>query len=200
MRGALRAFLEPFVVPASSHPPGARQTYNVCVNLSRVNDHGKKRERNGKRMRERKVVGDAPLHDDDATFPPFDSAPHPAALLEVLGARVNRVQRRRFGLIPVGDESPSHGVHDERGLLRPRATDDGGVRARRNVVPGYMTVSVHPLIDVKCGISVELLDLVCLGFFLKKRLRKMGTGATLTCSASANLPHILAGQGGPVWG
>jgi hypothetical protein len=53
-------------------------------------------------------------------------------------------------------------VHDERGLLRARAADDGGVGARRDVVPGHVAVSVHPLVDVERGVAVELLDLVCL--------------------------------------
>ena len=103
------------------------------------------------------------MRDDDAAFPTLDAAPHPAAaLLEVLGARVDRVQCRRLGLAPVGDEAPSHGVHDERGFFRARAADDGGVRAWRDVVAGHVAVSVHPLIDAEVGIPVELLDLVCL--------------------------------------
>ena len=31
-----------------------------------------------------------------------------------------------------------------------------------NVVAGYIAVSVYPLVDVKGGITVELLNLVCL--------------------------------------
>jgi hypothetical protein len=148
----------------------------------------------------------APLRDDDAAFAPLDAAPHPAALLEVLGACVDRVERRRLGLAPVGDEAPSHGVHDERGLLRARAADDGGVCARRDVVPGHVAVSVHPLVDVERGVVVELLDLVCLFvcFCLRKR-KKLPRG--LTWSASANLPHmaclvvralVMPRHGGPV--
>jgi hypothetical protein len=53
-------------------------------------------------------------------------------------------------------------MHDQCRLLRLRATDDGGMSARCNVVAGYIAVSIYPLVDVKCGISVELLDLVCL--------------------------------------
>ena len=34
--------------------------------------------------------------------------------------------------------------------------------ARCNVVAGYIAVSVHPLVDVKCGITVKLLNLICL--------------------------------------
>ena len=66
----------------------------------------------------------------------------------------------------MGDEAPSHRVHDERRLPRLRATDDGGMGARRNVVAGYIAVSVHPLVDVKCWITVELLDFVCLYLFI----------------------------------
>lgn len=43
-----------------------------------------------------------------------------------------------------------------------RAADDGGMSARCNVVAGYIAVSVHPLVDVKCGITVKLLNLICL--------------------------------------
>ena len=43
-----------------------------------------------------------------------------------------------------------------------RATDDGGMGARCNVVAGYIAVSVYPLVDVKRGITVELLNLICL--------------------------------------
>jgi hypothetical protein len=42
------------------------------------------------------------------------------------------------------------------------ATDDGGMSTRRNVVAGYIAVSVYPLVDAKCGVSVELLNLICL--------------------------------------
>ena len=108
----------------------------------------------------------APLRDDDATFPPLDAAPHPAALLEIFGARVDRVERRGFSLAPVGDEAPPHGLHDERGLLRSRATDDGRVCARRDVVPGHVAISVHPLIDAECGVAVQLFDFVRLVFIL----------------------------------
>ena len=71
MRDALRALLEPFVVPMS-YP----QTiiYAVCFNSSSV--HSRR---------------NVPLRKDDAAFPPFDASPHPAALLEVLPARVDRV-------------------------------------------------------------------------------------------------------------
>jgi len=31
-----------------------------------------------------------------------------------------------------------------------------------NVVAGYIAVSVYPLVDAKCGITVELLNLICL--------------------------------------
>lgn len=105
---------------------------------------------------------DAPLSDDDATFPTLDAGPDPSALLEVLGARVDRVQHRGLGLAPVGDEAPSHGVHDERGFLRSRAADDGCVRARRDVVAGHVAVSVDPLLEAESGVAVELLELVCL--------------------------------------
>jgi len=33
---------------------------------------------------------------------------------------------------------------------------------RCNVVAGYIAVSVYPLVDVKCGITVKLLNLICL--------------------------------------
>jgi hypothetical protein len=33
---------------------------------------------------------------------------------------------------------------------------------RCNVVAGYIAVSVYPLVDAKCRITVELLNLVCL--------------------------------------
>jgi hypothetical protein len=57
----------------------------------------------------------------------------------------------------VRNEAPSHRVHDERRLLWLSATDDGSMSARGNVVAGHMAVSVHPLVDVKCRITVELL-------------------------------------------
>jgi hypothetical protein len=119
-----------------------------------------------RRIRKCVCVRNAPLRDDDAAFPPLDAAPHPAALLEVFGAGVDRVQRRGFGLAPVGDEAPSHGLHNERGLLRSGTTDDGCVRARCDVVPGHVAISVHPLIDAESGVAVELLDFVCLVLIL----------------------------------
>ena len=118
-----------------------------------------------------------PLRNDDAAFPPLDASPHPAALLEVLGARVDRVQGGRLGFAPVGYKTPFHRMHDQCGLLRLGATDDGGMRARCDVVAGYIAVSVYPLIDVKCRITVELLNLVCLGigeFFLERNMISMG--------------------------
>ena len=136
----------------------------------------------------------APLGDNGAAFPPLDASPHPTALFEVLGARVDRVQGRRLGLAPVGNEAPSHRVHDERGLFRLRATDDGGMGARRNVIAGHIAVSVHPLVDVKCGITVELLDFVCLVCFYRK-IRRVIFMRGLTWSASANLPHMIGRSG-----
>jgi len=65
----------------------------------------------------------------------------------------------------VGDEAPPHRMHDERRLLWSRATDNGCVRARRDVVAGHEAISVHPLIDAECGVAVELLDFVCLFYF-----------------------------------
>ena len=105
---------------------------------------------------------DAPLRDNDAAFPPLDAPPHPTALFEILGARIDRVQSRRLGLAPVRDEAPPHRVHDERGLLRLSAAYDGGMGARRDVVARHIAVPLHPLVNAKCGIAVELLDLVCL--------------------------------------
>jgi hypothetical protein len=102
------------------------------------------------------------LRDDDAAFPSLDACPHPTALFEVLGARVDGVQGRRLGLAPVRNEAPSHRVHDECRLLRLGATNDGGMGARRNVVAGYIAVPVHPLVNAKCGITVELFNLVSL--------------------------------------
>jgi hypothetical protein len=43
-----------------------------------------------------------------------------------------------------------------------RATNDGGIGARCNIVAGYIAVSIYPLVDAKIGITVELLNLVCL--------------------------------------
>ena len=167
-------------------------------------------------VRERGREG-APLRDDDAAFPPLDAAPHPPALLEVLGARVDRVERRGFGLAPVGDEAPPHGLHDERGLLRSRATDDGRVCARRDVVPRHVAISVHPLIDAERGVAVQLFDfvrLVC--FFLEKRkLRIVKRGADCAhlkceCESAAHVKlnrgqssfgsevQIMGRHGGPV--
>lgn len=105
---------------------------------------------------------DAPLRDNDAAFPSLDAPPHPTALFKVLGARVDRVQGRRLGLAPVGYETPSHRVHDERGLVRLSTANDGGMGARGNVVAGHIAVSVHPVINAKGRITVELLDIVCL--------------------------------------
>jgi hypothetical protein len=102
------------------------------------------------------------LRDNDATFPPLDAGPHPTALFEVLGARVDRVQSRRLGLAPVRDKAPPHRVHDKRWLLWLSAANDGGMGARRNVVARHIAVSLHPVVNAKCGITVELLDLVCL--------------------------------------
>ena len=53
-----------------------------------------------------------PLRNDDAPFPPFYASPHPAALLEVLGARVDGVQIWRLGFAPVWYETPFHRMHD----------------------------------------------------------------------------------------
>jgi hypothetical protein len=36
--------------------------------------------------------------------------------------------------------------------------------ARRDVVARHIAVPLHPLANAKCGITVELLDLVCLVF------------------------------------
>ena len=58
-----------------------------------------------------------------------------------------------------------------------RATDDGSMSARCDVVTGHIAVSVDPLVDVKCGITVELLNLVCLAnrriFLVKNRDSKL---------------------------
>jgi len=108
------------------------------------------------------MVCHVPLRNDDAAFPTLDASPHPSALLEVLGARVDRVQGGRLGFAPVGYEAPFHRMHDQCRLLRLRATDDGGMSAWCNVVAGYIAVSVYPLVDAKCGITVELLNLICL--------------------------------------
>jgi hypothetical protein len=93
MWGALRALLEPFVVPIS-----APQTtiYGVVFQLGS----------------EKWGVCHVPLRNNDAAFPPLDASPHPSALLEVLGAGVDRVQGGRLGFAPVGYETPSHRVHD----------------------------------------------------------------------------------------
>jgi len=53
-------------------------------------------------------------------------------------------------------------MHDKSRLRRSRATDDGSICARCNVVARYIAVSVHPPVYAKCGITVELLDVVCL--------------------------------------
>lgn len=62
--------------------------------------------------RGKKKICHVPLRNDDAAFPPLDTSPHPAALLEVLGARVDRVQGRRLSFAPVGYETPFHRMHD----------------------------------------------------------------------------------------
>jgi hypothetical protein len=101
MWDALRALLEPFVVPMSSAAGDATNTYRVAFQLSSFHSR-----RYGQR------VCHVPLRNDDAAFPPLDASPHPSALLEVLGARVDRVQGRRLGFAPVGDETPPHRMHD----------------------------------------------------------------------------------------
>jgi hypothetical protein len=101
----------------------------------------------------------APLRDNDAAIPHLDALPHPT---EVLGAHVDHAHGQRLGLAPVGDKAPPHRVHDERGLLWLSAANDGGISGWRNVVARHIAVLLHPLINVKCGITVELLDLVCL--------------------------------------
>src|SRR5260370_5155263 len=136
---ALRALLEPFVVPAHI------DSMHLCFSSAR-------RGRNG----------DAPLRDDGATLPPLDASPHPTALLEVLSARVDSVQCRRLCLAPVGYKTPFHRMHDKSRLRWSRATDDGSICARCNVVASYIAVSVHPPGYGKCGIAVELLDVLCL--------------------------------------
>ena len=149
-------------------------------------------------------VESAPLRDDDAAFPPLDAAPHPrTALFEVLRACVDRVERRGFGLAPVGDEAPSHGVHDERGLLRSRTTDDGRVCAGCDVVPGHVAISVHPLIDAEGGVAVELLDLVRLILFILEISGKMRFGADCThlkreCESAAHDDDNCQGYA-PAW-
>ena len=102
------------------------------------------------------------MRDNDTAFPPLDAPPHPTSLFKVLGARVDRVQSRRLRLAPVRDKAPPHRVHDERGLLRLSAANDGGMGARRDIVARHIAVPLHPLVNAKCGIAMELLDLVCL--------------------------------------
>ena len=101
----------------------------------------------------------APLRDNDAAIPHLDALPHPT---EVLGAHVDHTHGERLGLAPVRDKAPPHRMHDECGLLRLSAANDRDVSARRNIVPGHIEVLLHPLINAKCVISMELLDLVCL--------------------------------------
>ena len=112
----------------------------------------------------------APLRDNDAAIPHLDALPHPT---EVLGAHVDHAHGERLGLAPVRDKAPPHRVHDERGILRLRAADHGGISGRRNIVPGHISVLLHPLINAKCGIAVELLDLVCLVLARLERNRRI---------------------------
>lgn len=131
---AMRAFLEPFVVPAVF----------FCVVYPPI------------------LAKDVPLGDDDAALPSLDAAPHAPALLQVLSPRVDRVKGWGLRLAPVRDEAPPHGVHHQRGRCRLRPTNDGGTGAWCDVVAGRKVVPVHPLVNVKRGIAIELLDLVCL--------------------------------------
>jgi hypothetical protein len=76
---ALSAFLEPFVVPDGVFfgvKPGPPSKEGRCA---------------------------LPLGDDDTALSPLDAPPHTPALLEVLCSSVDRVQRRRLALAPVGD-------------------------------------------------------------------------------------------------
>lgn len=150
MRDALCALLEPLVIPA-----GPRRECNKSL----------------EGIEKGVVWAHAPLRDDDAAFTPLDAGPHPPALLEVLCAGVDRVERRGLALAPVRNEAPPHGVHHERGVLRLRAADDGRVRARCDVIAGHVAVSVYPLVYAECGIAgvVELLDIVCLCIFWGER-------------------------------
>ena len=148
MWDALRALLEPFVVPMSFPQT---TTHAIVFSIRSVQSR-----ETGKR------VCHVPLRNDYAAFPPLDASPHPAALLKVLGARVDRVQGRRLSFAPMGYETPFHRMHDQCGLLWLRAADDGGMSARCNVVAGYIAVSVYPLVDAKCGITVKMFNLICL--------------------------------------
>ena len=53
-------------------------------------------------------------------------------------------------------------MHDQRGLSWLRTTYDGCAGAWCDVVAGRKVVSVHPLVNAKRRIALELLDLVCL--------------------------------------
>jgi hypothetical protein len=133
----LRALLEPFVIPGSSPRHDSLAL-----------------------LREKKKGEDTPLSDDDAALPSLHATPHPATLFEVLRSRVDRVQGWRFGLAPVGNETPFHRVHHEGGLFRLCAANDRCVGPRGNIVAGYIAISVYPLFDAKCGVVIELLDVV----------------------------------------
>jgi hypothetical protein len=111
-------------------------------------------------LRKERERGDAPLSDYDAAFPSLDAGPHAAAIFKILCSRVDRVQSRRFGLAPVRNETPFHGVHHECRSVRLCAANDGRMGPRGDVVAGDVAVSVYPLFDTKCRVTIELLDLV----------------------------------------
>ena len=78
---AVRAFLEPFVVPAVRATREKRQISPApCSEKMHV-----------------------PLGDDNTAFSSLDAAPHAPALLKVFSPSVDGVQSGRLGLAPVGD-------------------------------------------------------------------------------------------------
>ena len=60
------------------------------------------------------------------------------------------------------------------------ATDDGCMSTWCNVVAGHIAVSVHPLIDAKCRVSIELLNFIRLAIeeILEKDRIPMGKELT----------------------
>ena len=104
----------------------------------------------------------------------------------------------------MGNEAPPHRLHDERRLLRSGATDDGCVRARCDVVAGHEAISLHPLIDVECGVAVELLDFVCLYFrdMTEDWLRIRGAiraHLKCECESTAHVVVVVAWCYAPAW-
>lgn len=62
----------------------------------------------------------------------------------------------------MGYETPFHRMHYQCGLPWLGTADDRGMSAWCNVVAGYIAVSVYPLVDAKCRITIEMLNLICL--------------------------------------